>query len=112
MSGGGAEPSETWEAAKARILTQLSWGGLPQIELLATNGTGDGELLLLHHHDGRDLQLGMARETLLNVAALWGRPVHLLTQEEKRGKRMVCDGQTVDVLDTAEVVDTADVEAG
>ena len=91
-----------WEELKTKLLQELSWGGLPQIELVDVDAEGEGELLLVHHHDGRDLQLGRAGETLKNLAQLWHAPVHLLTIEEKQGRRLVCRDGEVSVLDTRE----------
>jgi stage V sporulation protein R len=70
------------EAVRARLLQDLSWGGLPRIELVDADHKGRGELLLLHHHDGRDLELGAATETLRGLARLWGAAAHLETREE------------------------------
>ena len=89
-----------WRDLKLWLLAQLAWGGLPQIELVDVGSEGDGELQLLHHHDGRDLQLGRAREVLLNLSRLWGRPVHLLTLLEGQGQRVVAFEDEVEVLET------------
>lgn len=94
-----------WRKVKAKILQDLSWGGLPQIELVAENAEGEGELVFEHHHDGRDLQLAMARETLLNLEALWGAPVHLLTLEDGHPRRLVCRDGEVEVLEAASEAD-------
>jgi len=91
-----------WRAIKSWCLQQLSWGGLPQIELVEADAEGHGELLLVHHHDGRDLQLGRAQQTLLSVAELWRRPVHLFTILEKQGKKLIAKDGAVTVVDTAE----------
>jgi len=91
-----------WRAAKSWLLHQLAWGGLPQIELVDIDAEGEGELVLIHHHDGRDLQLGQARETLRNLAAFWRRPVHLSTMLEKRGKKIIVSGDEMKVIDTNE----------
>ena len=97
---GGPAPDVGWRELQAMLLQELAWGGLPQIELVDVNAEGEGELLLIHHHDGRDLQLGQAAETLKSLAALWGGPVHLLTVEENQGRRLVCRDGEVAVLDT------------
>ena len=97
---GGAAPD--CRALKSWCLQQLAWGGLPQIELVEADGEGRGELVFVHHHDGRDLSLGRAQASLLNIAALWGRPVHLLTILDKQGKRLCAKGTEVSVVDTAE----------
>jgi stage V sporulation protein R len=91
-----------WRGVKSWCLQQLSWGGLPQIELVDADGEGRGELVLVHHHDGRDLSLGRAQATMLNMAALWQRPVHLYTLLEKQGKRLSTKGGEVAMVDTSE----------
>ncbi len=91
-----------WRAIKAWLLQQLSWGGLPQIELHAVDSGGQGELVLVHHYDGRDLQMGRARETLLNLEALWKRPVHLFTILEKQGRRISAEGGEVTLREASE----------
>jgi len=98
--GPGAEQPWNWHDAKSQLMSSLAWGGLPQIELVEEDA--DGELVLVHHHDGRDLKLDQAQETLRNLAGLWGRPVNLLTILDKQGRKIVCDGDQVTVLDTTE----------
>jgi stage V sporulation protein R len=95
-------PPPTWQAVKARVLRDLSWGGLPQIELVGVDAKGEGELVLVHHHDGRDLQLGQTGETLKNVASIWSAPVHLYTLEEGQGRLLVADEDEVRSHDTGE----------
>ncbi|MSR62348.1 MAG: SpoVR family protein [Planctomycetes bacterium] len=99
---GEAQAAPDWRALKSGLLQQLAWGGLPQIELVECDADGRGELLFVHHHDGRDLQLARAQDTLLNVAALWKRPVQLLTLLEKQGKKLLAKGAEVSVLDSPE----------
>jgi len=83
-----------WREVKARLLQDLSWGGLPRIELVSDDADGGGELALHHHHDGRDLQLAHAGETLKRLEAVWGRPVLLTTREGDEERVLVCrDGQ-------------------
>jgi stage V sporulation protein R len=96
----GAGPD--WKSVKSACLQQLSWGGLPQIELADADGEGRGELVLIHHHDGRDLSLSRAQATLSNLSALWKRPAQLYTLVEKQGKKIVAKGNEVSVVDTSE----------
>ncbi|MBM3976419.1 MAG: SpoVR family protein [Planctomycetes bacterium] len=93
-----------YAAAKAKLLQELSWGGLPQIGLVAVDEAGERELQLVHRHDGRDLQLAQARETLKALAALWGGPVHLLTIENGQGRRLVASADEVRTLETREAL--------
>jgi len=103
VSGTDDAPREaSWSALKARVLRDMSWGGLPQIELVSVDAKGEGELLLVHRHDGRDLQLAQTGETLKHLARIWKGPVHLLTLEEGQGRLVVCDGEEVTALDTVE----------
>jgi stage V sporulation protein R len=81
-----------WRVVKERLLLDLAWGGLPQLEIVDDDFEGRGELHIVHHHDGRDLQLAHASETLKNVALIWGLPVHLSTQTESTGRRITTDG--------------------
>lgn len=84
---------------KERLLADLSWGGLPRIELA---GVDEGRVLrLVHHHDGRDLQLSKARETLLRVASLWSGPALLDTRTEGAARRLSCRDGEVSVEELA-----------
>ncbi|MEW6073462.1 MAG: SpoVR family protein [Planctomycetota bacterium] len=98
----GSSPEVDWRELKTWLLQQLAWGGLPQIELVEIDAEGEGELLFVHRHDGRDLLLDRARETLRNLASLWKAPVHLLTVVEKQGRRLVAKDGEVSMLDTRE----------
>jgi len=101
-SGRAEVADRDWRSVKQRMLLDLAWGGMPQIELAAVDPDGEGELVLVHRHDGRDLQLAKAQETLVRLGAVWGGPVHLRTKEEGQDRLVRCvDGQ-VEVLDTQE----------
>jgi stage V sporulation protein R len=84
-----------WKAVKEKLLQEFSWAGLPRIELADDDHEGRGELVLQHHHDGRDLELAAAGETLKTLAQLWKRPVHLFTLEEGAGRHLTSDGKEV-----------------
>ena len=89
-----------WRKVKERLLQDLSWGGLPQIELAGVDGEGGGRLALVHRHDGRDLQLAAAGDSLRNLSAVWGGPVELATLEEGQGRRLRCEDGEISVLET------------
>ncbi len=91
-----------WRAIKAQLLASMAGGGVPQIELLDADYEGRGELLLQHRFDGRELQLDQAGVTLSQVAKMWKRPCHLLTQSEGSGLRLCSDGEEVKRIETAE----------
>jgi stage V sporulation protein R len=89
----------SFKEVKEKLLQELAWGGLPQIELMDADFEGRGEIHLVHHHDGRDLELASAGETLKGIAEVWGRPAHLSTQEEGQGRRLTSDGKQVKVAE-------------
>ncbi len=103
--------SREFEPLKARILRDLTWGGAPQIELVDVEGGGRGELVLRHRHDGRDLQLAQAGQSLRQIARLWGAPVRLATLEEGQGRRVWSDGREVRVAETGDGSPAAEGEA-
>ncbi|MHC4261667.1 MAG: SpoVR family protein [Planctomycetota bacterium] len=83
-----------WTAWKEKLLGELAWGGQPRIELIGVDRLGRGELELRHHHDGRDLQVSTASETLKNLATVWNGPVQLTSRVDDRLRRMtVADGE-------------------
>jgi len=65
-------------------------------------GCARGCNINMHHHDGRDLQLEMAGETLRNLAAIWGAPVHLRTKEDGRDRHLICREGEIAVRDEAD----------
>jgi stage V sporulation protein R len=71
--------TRSWREKKEELLRALSNGSAPRIELVEDDHLRRGELLLVHHHDGRDLDAAPARAVLENLARLWGRAVHLDT---------------------------------
>ncbi|MFT5050131.1 MAG: stage V sporulation protein R [Chlamydiales bacterium] len=94
-----------WRAVKEQLLRELAWCGSPQIQLVDDDENGAGELLLVHRHEGRDLELSEAGEMLQQLAGLWGRPVHLLTLEERQGRRLTCTPEGVQVVDSTRAID-------
>jgi len=90
-----------WMEVKQKLLQSLTWGSLPQIELVDDDFEGRGELHFVHHHDGRDLDLASAGDTLRQVALLWGRSTHLSTTEEGQGRRLTSDGKEIKATDTS-----------
>ena len=58
----------------------LSNRGQPRVKVTNGSHANRGELELTHIHEGFDIQMDWAQHTLLSVARLWGRPVHLVTR--------------------------------
>jgi stage V sporulation protein R len=82
-----------WRKVKQQLLFALANFGNPIIVVEDGNFENRGELLLLHRHEGHDLQYDQAVETLRNVFQLWKRPVHLSTKWNGQGKLISFNGK-------------------
>jgi stage V sporulation protein R len=100
FSFGYSEKHARWEiqarefkVVKEKLLHQLTNFGQPAIEVEDGNFENRGELLLVHHHDGIDLKLDWAHDTLHALQTLWKRPVNLRTLVAERPTLLRHDGQ-------------------
>lgn len=84
--------SRDFESIKHQILFSLTNFGQPIIAIQDANCHNRGELLLRHEHEGIDLKLDWALDTLENIHAVWTRPVHLETVVEDKRKLFSFDG--------------------
>jgi stage V sporulation protein R len=66
-----------WREVKETLLKSVGMGSIPVIRVEDADFAGNRTLLLVHAHDGRDLQLEYAERTLSYVHRLWGREVVL-----------------------------------
>ena len=96
---GGGRTIGTRDPAQVKesLLESLAWGGQPRIRL---GSIEDGELVLEHLHDGRDLKLDEAGEMLRTIETLWKRGVELRTKEKGDGRRLLCRGGELQLLST------------
>jgi stage V sporulation protein R len=85
--------SRDFEAIKRQLLFSLTNFGQPIIVVQDANYGNRGELFLRHAHEGIDLRLDWARDTLANVQAVWSRPVHLETVAEGKPMLFSYDGE-------------------
>ncbi len=92
----------TGKKVKAQILSLLTNFGNPFIVVADANYRNRGELLLRHRHEGVDLRIDHARDTLKNIASLWRRPVFLETAVEGKGKLFSFDGKEHQETDSEE----------
>ena len=69
--------SRDFEKIKAQLLFMLTNHGQPYIYVVDGNYANRGELYLAHKHNGVDLDIKFAVETLRNVQRIWRRPVYL-----------------------------------
>jgi stage V sporulation protein R len=82
-----------WKNVKQKLLTGLTNFGQPFIYVSDGNFENRGELLLEHRHEGIDLRVDYARDTLRNIYQIWSRPVHLKTIVESKDKLFSYDGE-------------------
>jgi stage V sporulation protein R len=97
---GWHEKHQRWEImerdfkkVKDKLLHQLTNFGQPLIAVEDGNFENRGELLLAHKHDGIDLQVDYAKETLKALQSMWRRPVNLVTKSEGKGLMYRFDGK-------------------
>jgi len=85
-SGNWEIMSREFRKVKEQLLRMLTNRGQPFIQVEDANHANRGELMLRHIHEGTDLDLSYARDTLPNLYKVWTRPVNLLTRVEGKGK--------------------------
>lgn len=85
--------SRDFAAIKQKLLTQLTNFGQPIIQVEDANYMNRKELLLKHVHQGVDLDMQFADETMRNLFALWKRPVCLTTVYEDKQVVFQFDGK-------------------
>jgi stage V sporulation protein R len=84
--------SRDFEKIKQRLLYSLTNFGKPWIYVVDGNYRNRGELLLKHEHNGVDLKLDHAADTLANIQFVWSRPVHLQTIVDGKPTMLSFDG--------------------
>jgi stage V sporulation protein R len=94
--------SREFRKIKDQLLQALTNFGQPFIYVVDANYLNRSELLLAHRHEGVDLKMGYARDTLRNLARIWRRPVSLLTLVEDKPKRIRFDGSEIAINDEPE----------
>jgi stage V sporulation protein R len=84
--------SREFAKIKSRLLSSLTNFGKPWITVVNGNHRNRGELLLQHKFEGVELNRQEAKDTLVNLAFLWGRPVHIETIVDDKPVLMSFDG--------------------
>ena len=84
--------SREFELIKQRLLFSLTNFGKPFIYAVNGNHRNRGELLLKHEHNGIDLKMNEAQDTLANLQFIWSRPVHLETMIDGKPALLSYDG--------------------
>ena len=95
-----------FQVIKQKLLFSLTNWGQPFIFVEDKNYLNRGELYLKHRHEGIDLNINEAQDTLHNLQKLWSRPVNLETVIGGKKSLLTFDGSehTVKELDKAEPV--------
>lgn len=78
---------------KQKLLASLTNSGQPIIHIADANFKNRGELYLVHQHEGIDLDISYARDTIQNIFQIWKRSVHLETRLNDKGKLFTFDGK-------------------
>jgi stage V sporulation protein R len=92
-SGNWEIESREFRKVKEKLLFRFTNWGQPFIYVVDGNFENRAELLLKHKHEGIDLKLDHARDTLEGLARVWKRPVNLLTKVDGKGKILRYDGR-------------------
>lgn len=87
--------SREHKKVKDQLLRSLTNRGQPFISVEDGNHDNKSELMLRHRHDGVDLDLAQAKDTLRALYKVWTRPVNLLTRLDGKGKMLRCDGDNL-----------------
>ena len=80
------------KVVKEKLLGQLTNFGQPFISVVNGNFENRGELLLEHDHQGVDLRSDYMRDTLINLEAIWTRPVAMKTKIDDKPVLVKFDG--------------------
>ena len=91
--------SREFSEIKTALLTQLTNFGQPIIHVEDGNFGNTGELLLVHRHEGLDLDPDWGGETLAALARLWTRPANVITEREGRKVRLRHDGNELRTIE-------------
>lgn len=78
---------------KDKILYSLTNFGKPYIYAENANYKNRGELYLIHKHEGINLQIDYAQDTLKNIHQIWKRPVNLETKVGDKPKLLTYNGK-------------------
>ncbi len=92
-SGNWEIESREFKKVKEKLLFRLTNFGQPFIYVEDGNFENRSELLLKHKHEGVDLKMDHARDTLEALVRVWRRPVNLLTRVDNKGKILRFDGR-------------------
>jgi len=86
-----------FKKVKEKLLFMLTNMGQPFMYVTNGNFKNKGDLVIWHKHQGTDLDIKWARETMNAISQLWKRPVHVETEVEGQKKLLTFqDGEFVE----------------
>lgn len=85
--------SREFKEVKEKLLFRLTNFGQPFIYIEDGNYNNRGEIYMRHRHEGIDLKMDYARETMRNIHKIWTRPVHLETLIDDKRRLISFDGK-------------------
>ncbi|GAB4204160.1 MAG: hypothetical protein OHK0022_29030 [Roseiflexaceae bacterium] len=85
--------SREFREIKEKLLFRLTNFGQPFIYVEDGNYNNRGEMYLRHRHEGVDLKMDYARETMRNLFKIWTRPIHLETAIDDKRRLISFDGK-------------------
>ncbi len=92
-SGNWIIDTREFREVKQRLLFQLTNFGQPIIDVVDMNHANRGELLLVHRHEGVDLQLDWAQATMEALHRIWTRPILVRTVAGEKHTILRYDGK-------------------
>lgn len=93
-----------FKTVKQRLLQSLTNFGQPSIAIVDANNKNRGELKLKHNHEGVDLDMEYARETLKALHKIWKRTVLIETVIGEQKKILVFNGEEQKLVDSKDGV--------
>ncbi|MCU0492995.1 MAG: SpoVR family protein [Chloroflexaceae bacterium] len=85
--------SREFKEIKEKLLFRLTNFGQPFIYVEDGNYNNRGEMYLRHRHEGVDLKMDYARDTMRNLHKIWTRPIHLETVVDEKKRLLSFDGR-------------------
>ena len=70
---------DSWKTVKETLLRNVGMGSFPVLYIHDADYGGNRSLFVVHEHEGRDLQLEYAEQTMKHLQTLWGKDVVLET---------------------------------
>jgi stage V sporulation protein R len=67
-----------WKQVRDDLAKSVGGGSIPVVYI--TEARRNGDLIICHEHDGRDLDVDHARNVVLHIEKLWGYPVKMLAK--------------------------------